>query len=709
MTSESISQREPATVPAPASDRRELGAALLLAVVLLCHLVIAGWNWSSTGLVHNGFREAQTAISAHFIQREQNFSLAYPTPVLGPPWSIPMEFPLYQWTVVVVSDLTGIALPQAGKWVGLLCFYLALPAFYLVLGRIPLVRWQRLLVLAMVVSCPLYLFYARAFLIETMALLFSAWFLLGYVRAGETGRSAWFALALGAGVLAALVKVTTFLFFLLPAAAWSLHWLWQDWRTGGDSRRAMIMRRMAWCVPAAWLPVGVALLWVAFADGIKAQSIAGAFLQSENLREFNYGLGRRFEADVWRQHKDIWLGDLMPWPVFAAWMLLAILFARRWWRHLLVAFACFLIVQVIFPLLYAFHAYYYVANAWILMMAVGLVAVALLESRLPRFISWLVVAGMTLGQVAYAAFHYRSQLSEEKPGNLQLIEAIQQSTNAEDVLIIAGDDWSSVLPYYAERRALMLRTGVEDDREYLAKAFASLRGHKVGALLVRGNQRFNAALIGQVRDMLLIDGEPAFSWNDMDVYVAQGARERVMAKLLGTLESPEIEVKAWQTDRVGKEVAYAEVPPRYQWLFAGINPLPWQYFTGAPLARYEQEQRSYFDAQPPKRLWFRLPAGKHLFSVEIGVLPGAYADSLAHGDRTDGIEVVLAEERPGEAPRVIYTQEVNPRDRYDQRGMMKLKHEFTLEADTNVVFSVNAGPRNNAARDWTIMGPLSFR
>ena len=38
------------------------------------------------------------------------FRLAYETPVLGKPWSIPMEFPLYQWTVVVVSDLTGIAL-----------------------------------------------------------------------------------------------------------------------------------------------------------------------------------------------------------------------------------------------------------------------------------------------------------------------------------------------------------------------------------------------------------------------------------------------------------------------------------------------------------------------------------------------------------------------------------------------------------------------
>jgi len=677
--------------------------------MVVCHLFFAGKNWSSTGLVHNGFREAQTAISAHFIQREQNFSLAYPTPVLGPPWSIPMEFPLYQWTVVLVSDLTGMALPQAGRLVGLLCFYLALPGLYFVLGRLPLVRWQRLLVLACVVSCPLYLFYARAFLIETMALMLSVWFLFGYIRTGETGRPAWFAFALAVGVLAALVKVTTFLFFLLPAAAWSLHGLWTDWRSTGDVRRTLLSRRVAGCVLAALLPVLVALAWVAYSDGVKAQSFAGAFLQSENLRDFNYGLGRRFDGDVWRQHYDIWFGDLMTWPVFGTWALLALVFARKWWRHLLVALACFMIVQTIFPLLYAFHAYYYVAIGWILMAAFGLVAVAMLESRLPRMIAWALIVVLNVAQVGYAAFHYGPQLSEEKPGNLQLIETIQRATDPEDVLIIAGDDWSSVLPYYTQRRALMLRTGVEDHREYLAQAFATLQDYHVGALVIQGNQRFNAALIGQVRDVLKTDGRVAFSWGDIDVYLAQSTRDRVVAELLGTLDAPEIEVKEWQAGQVGKEVSLSSVPFRYRWMFAGIDPLPMKYFTEAPLARYEQEKRSYFDAQPPKRLWFRLPAGKHVFSVEIGILPGAYADSLAHGDRTDGIHVVLTEERSGQAPRVIYTQEVNPRDRYDQRGMLNLKHEFTLEAEADIVFSVNAGPHNNAARDWTIMGPLSFR
>ena len=67
-------------------------------------------GWKSLNLPGCEFRQTQTAVSAFFIQREHNFSLAYPTPVLGKPWSIPLEFPLYQWTVVVVSDGLGVAL-----------------------------------------------------------------------------------------------------------------------------------------------------------------------------------------------------------------------------------------------------------------------------------------------------------------------------------------------------------------------------------------------------------------------------------------------------------------------------------------------------------------------------------------------------------------------------------------------------------------------
>jgi hypothetical protein len=386
------------------------------------------------------------------------------------------------------------------------------------------------------------------------------------------------------------------------------------------------------------------------------------------------------------------------------------MWARGWWRHLVVLTGCFLAVQVIFPLLYAFHAYYYMANAWSLMTALGLVAVAVLESRLPRLVSGAAVVALVVVQAASGLAYYAPRLAEREAGNRQLLEALQEATAPDEVLVVAGDDWSSVIPFGARRRALMLREGVENDAAYLDAAFASLDGYKVGALVVKDKLRFHAGLVARVRDRLMIDGTRAFTWGDADVYLPQGRRDGFVASLLSGHRWPEIEVGEWQKGLTGRDVPFAEVPYRYRWMFAGTEPLPDRYFTDAPLARYEQDKRSFFDAQPPKRLVFRLPAGTHVFTCEIGILPGAYAEDIPHGDRTDGIRVSLAAAAaPGAPVERFYTQEINPRDRYDQRGLMKLRHTFTLAAGTEVTFEVDAGPHNNAARDWTIMGPLGFR
>src|ERR1041384_4935062 len=140
----------------------------LFAALLAFHMWGVSAGISQQTLPGNEFRQTQTAISALFIQRENNFSLAYPTPVLGKPWSIPFEFPLYQWSVVVVSNTLKVPLQVAARLASALCFYLALPALWLLLKRVEVKTVARWVVLCLVVSCPLYIFYSRAFLIETM-------------------------------------------------------------------------------------------------------------------------------------------------------------------------------------------------------------------------------------------------------------------------------------------------------------------------------------------------------------------------------------------------------------------------------------------------------------------------------------------------------------------------------------------------------------
>jgi hypothetical protein len=74
-------------------------------MLLLLHSAYAmttGWN--HTILDQYGFRQAQTAATLEYLVKGGPW-FAYETPVLGPPWSIPFEFPLYQHSIRSAGSL----------------------------------------------------------------------------------------------------------------------------------------------------------------------------------------------------------------------------------------------------------------------------------------------------------------------------------------------------------------------------------------------------------------------------------------------------------------------------------------------------------------------------------------------------------------------------------------------------------------------------
>jgi hypothetical protein len=94
------------------------------------------------------------------------------------------------------------------------------------------------------------------------------------------------------------------------------------------------------------------------------------------------------------------------------------------------------------------------------MVALGFALVGVFESprasRTLAFGLWLafiVSQGWT-----YFDVHYVTQRAAgHHPG---LAVALNHITEPDHVLLVAGSDWNSSLPYYAERRALMLRDDV---------------------------------------------------------------------------------------------------------------------------------------------------------------------------------------------------------------------------------------------------------
>src|SRR6266542_1655711 len=225
------------TTKTPSALQICLAIALLLAVGLWhLHWVTKGWH--IPGLSGHEFRQTQTIVTVHAMKSE-GFRIDYSTPVLGKPWSIPFELPLYQYVAARVSTAFDINEAEAGRWVSLSAFYLAIPALVLLLRATGFSPIAAVMGTAPVFCAPVYLLYSRAVLIESTALCASAWFLYLLVKY-RLGRSPIvFAGMLLCGVVAVLVKSTTWAVFCLPWAVWVLRDLWMARRDGWRAFRVI--------------------------------------------------------------------------------------------------------------------------------------------------------------------------------------------------------------------------------------------------------------------------------------------------------------------------------------------------------------------------------------------------------------------------------------------------------------------------------------
>lgn len=681
-------------------------------IALVGFLVCLGFHfwgmtvgWTSRNLPGGEFRQAQTALSTHWIKAEQNFALAYPTPVLGKPWSLPMEFPLYQWTVVTVSKVTNWSLTKAGRAVSIACFYLTLPAVFLLLRRWRIAPTHRWLVLAVAVTCPLYIFYTRAFLIETMALMFSVWFWVAFERA-VTGRSrAWLAVAMVAGTGAGLVKVTTYMLYLLPAGVWALTRLWaarkQGWKT-----------ELAWMTATVVVPFGATLWWLDFADATKALNPLANFLTSSNLKEFNFGTTAiRLSPAAWATKLRIVREELTWLPALLFCLVLLPLGARARWRSVAGCLLAFGAVLVIFPVLYEHHEYYYVANTLLLLLAMGLALVALLESRVARWVAYGAVALVLVGQGwRYLEWYYPTQRLIS-PGGDGLTTSLRTLTNPGDVIVVLGQDWNSMTAYYAQRRAIMFRDDIARDGAKVEQALADLREEKIGALVIVGEPDGAQWLIDRAASRGL-GAEPLYVWRNARVFVPQVRRTELLHSLLENdfhevALAPGVEPR--RASLAGKWFEMAAIHRWQRKPFVGFQPAPVRFFASFGPAMDGSSGQPMYGAHPVTRLVFALSAGSHTLRSALQMSVDAYRLDLSDAETTDGVEVSLFLIGPGNERKQIATRYFDPRRNREDRGNLRLlEFTFTLESAGEVELFFGPGPAGKDTRDWIELGPLKI-
>lgn len=680
---------------------------ILFAVALLGHGWLVTRNWTAGFMPGHEFRQTQTALISHYIDQENNFSPLYETPLVGKPWvSILLEVPIYEWSVVGLSRATGWSHVVAARTISLTCFYLFLPAVYLLLGRFGLTPPRRLLCLVPVLACPVYIFYSRAFLVEAMELMCCGWFLYGYLQMMDRRRWTWFLLATVAGTGAALIKGSTLAVWLLPAAAYVVAQLWREWRSRAGA--GALAQTVFWGLAGVTVPLGMLHLWIELTDPIKAQHATAWIFTAKDLSTGNWGLeniGARFSAETWGTLLQRWREALMP-PWLVGLMLVTGLLAmpKQRWRVAGWA-AVFFTAQLLFPFAYALQEYYFYACAVFLGVALGFIMVGLLDTRLPRWLVWALVAVVPVAQLHTYWTVYRDQQVIPVSGDIFYAKALRLHTPKDSVIVISGNDWAAMGPYYAQRRALMILNGHVDDRAYLTRVFSDLGNEDVAALVLAREQRGNTMLRDLAVAMFDLEPTPTFTSPREDIYCNRRYAHLIKDQIRNAGYYHELKIPS-----PGAPAPYATEltwlnPAAAKSILDGlVSPLPLRVRSEFGLGSFDLNGRRVLNAHPETDFWLKPAVGAQRIEWDFGMLDVAWQRD---GDKTDGVECTITSLRRGEAPRVIYRRELTPVARVEDRGLQRLS--MVYHPDPGEYLWFRTGPLHGKAFDWTYWAKIEVK
>ena len=266
-----------------------------LFIVICLNIYFSSVGFFNPLLDHYAFRQTQTAISAYYYLKD-GFTLNYITPVFGAPWSIPFEFPTYQFIVAGFSYLTTIPLEAAGRLISIVFFYLALCYIYKILLLYYFDKILSLIPIIFLLVCPQYIFWSRTFMIEATALFFCVGHFYYLLKLKQEISFRTMALCLFFGVLGSLTKITTYIVVMVPAGVYLLGIVISEIR----SRNINIKFWVTLIFPV-FISLATAISWTIYADHLKnLNPLAKGIFVSSNLTKWNFGtIQQRLSLGNW--------------------------------------------------------------------------------------------------------------------------------------------------------------------------------------------------------------------------------------------------------------------------------------------------------------------------------------------------------------------------------------------------------------------------
>jgi Gpi18-like mannosyltransferase len=415
----------------------------------------------------HGWRQTHTAFTA-LLYHEGGIDLFRPqVPIFGPPFVLPIEFPLFEAVAALVMD-AGVAPDLAMRLTTLATFVVAA---FLLWG---LMRRMAGALAAFAALCfflflPLNLLFSRASLIEYLAVAGA----LGWLWAGIAWRDrpqsgVLYAISMLAGVVGMLTKAATPVFWVVPLVLYrSRH---EQPGVAGWLRARLDARHVALVA----VPVLIAFIWQAYADAIKGQQEATVYLVSTGawLRHFYYSdLAERLDPALWGRIWD-WVSRLVVGLGFLPLLPIG-LWAAAHTRHR--AFWYGTVLAAVLPVLVFFGAYwkhdYYFTAVTVQPAALMGLGVAWLAARARTFAhrGGLVAAiGAAALAVVFTSSDYRQRAFpplDDFDHVLPRAQELAQLSRPDDLVVVIGRMSNPDLAYYSGRKAMMISN--ENQTEHL--------------------------------------------------------------------------------------------------------------------------------------------------------------------------------------------------------------------------------------------------
>ncbi|MEP7378481.1 MAG: glycosyltransferase family 39 protein [Chloroflexota bacterium] len=447
--------------------------------------VVAGVIWfhlpslNQPLLELHSFRQTQTAWTA-LIFHQQGIDLFHPVvPVFGPPWYVPFEFPLFQAIGALVMNV-GVAPDVAMRSLGLASFILTMFILWRLVARLAGEAAGFIAVLALAVS-GLGLLWARSSMIEYFVVAASLAMLYGALRWHESTHWGWWALALGTGVVAMLVKPTTAVMYLPAVLALGA----MGWRAGSARPLRKPLLYAAALLALLAVPLLFGGLWTIYADKIKGASEFTADQTSAALTTWNYGtIAQRLNPVTWGlilgRVNELVLGGqtyFVPFAIGFAWVPLGFI-ASLWLKRRLFTIAWLagaFIGPLLFVNLYWIHDYYLIALSPMAAAAVGIGLVWTMRKWkwiLPPLLgAFLLVCW--IGNLKTSEHYWAIQFYDTHGGehHLEAAAYIDGRSQPTDLIVMVGRGWNPATFYYAQRWGLMLEG---DEHQQLQRALGPL-------------------------------------------------------------------------------------------------------------------------------------------------------------------------------------------------------------------------------------------